>query len=186
MKIRQSIRQVISQFFQVWTLLALMLVVCLVGCSTPDAPLGNLVQVERVVSGQTLEVINPASTPNLQRVRLIGISAPDLKQDPWGAAARQYLDQLCQGQQVLLEIAEPKPDRFNRVLAYVWLGGVLINEQLVREGYVLVDQRSGRGQYTERLQYAQQEARILERNIWNPEQPLRMTAAEFRQQESQN
>ncbi|MGC9527765.1 MAG: thermonuclease family protein, partial [Limnospira sp.] len=84
-----------------------------VGCSpAPEMPRGETVRVERVVSGQTLEIVDRgADIPVLRRVRLIGISAPDLRQDPWGSQAQQKLEELCQGRQVLLEWDEKKEDR---------------------------------------------------------------------------
>ncbi|MGL5079955.1 MAG: thermonuclease family protein [Microcoleaceae cyanobacterium] len=165
----------------------IVLMIVLTSCSTPETPSGVTAQVERVVSGQTLEVIaSSGGSSILERVRLLGVSAPDLKQEPWGFAARQHLEQLCLGKSVLLELETEQRDRFDRVLAYVWLNGVLLNEQLVQDGYVLADDQLPQGKYNHRLQHAQQEARILERGIWNPENPLRMTADEFRKQQIQN
>lgn len=69
----------------------------LVSCQAKNQPTDNLVQVKvaRVVSGQSLEVLGMAEQPNLiSQVRLIGIDAPDLKQRPWGEAAKQQLETL--------------------------------------------------------------------------------------------
>ncbi|NJO47897.1 MAG: thermonuclease family protein [Oscillatoriales cyanobacterium RM2_1_1] len=169
------------------SLLAIGLSICLISCSTSDPPTGITAKVERVISGQALEVITSSGgTPSLEKVRLLGIMAPDLKQEPWGFAAKQSLEQACLGQQIVLELETDQRDRFDRVLAYVWSEGTLINEQLVRDGFVLAEDQPAQSPYNSRLQYAQQEARILERGIWNPENPLRMTPEEFRQQQVQN
>ncbi len=166
-------------------LLAVSLI--LVSCSTPEKTLqGTLTRVERVVSGNTLEVIDSSSVvPALQKVRLIGISAPDLKQNPWGIQAQQYLEQLCLGKDVLIESETQQSDRYNRVLAYVWLDGTLLNEHLVKSGYVLANEPVLNSKYSQRLQYAQYEARILGQGIWNPQKPMRLTPAEFRRQNEQ-
>ncbi len=147
---------------------------------------GIITRVERVVSGQTLEIIDPRSVvPVLEVVRLIGIAAPDLRQEPWGTEAQRYLEEICLGKEVLLESDHEKRDRYNRVLAYLWLDGVLLNEQLLKQGYVLADEQIPNTKYSERLLYAQYEARILGLGIWNPEQPMGLTPAEFRRQNEQ-
>ncbi len=153
------------------------------GCSISQTPEGVNIRVERVVSGHTLEYLDPTPSPSrMQPVRLIGITAPDLNQVPWGRAARERLRQLIQGQDVLLELGTESRDRYDRVLAYVWLDGVLLNEQLVEEGYVLAEERLPNTKYSRKLEYAQHEARLMGRGIWNPKQPLRLTPNEFRRQ----
>ncbi len=165
----------------------------LVGCQPGHAPTGMTVnvQVQRVVSGQTLDVLNPSQPSGLiERVRLIGIEAPDLKQEPWGSAAKnrfeqmisQTVDQQFVLQPVILERDVQEKDSSGRWLAYVWVNGVLLNEQLIKEGYVLAAPRSPNKKYDERLAHAQEYARIMGVGIWNPDQPMRLTPAEFRRQ----
>ena len=65
------------------TISCLLLTVCCLflisGCQKAPQPNGVTVQAE-VVSGQALEVTGVGDQPTLiQRVRLIGIEAPDLK-----------------------------------------------------------------------------------------------------------
>ncbi|MEQ9551860.1 MAG: thermonuclease family protein [Coleofasciculus sp. G3-WIS-01] len=159
------------------------------GCQSKKVPPGIPVQVQQVVSGQTIEVLDTTQQPALiVRVRLIGIEAPDLRQQPWGTAAKTRIEQLIgetRGQQLILQPVFLEPDvqtkdSFGRWLAYVWHDGVMINEQLVKEGYVLATPRSPNNKYDERLIRAQEYARIMGYGIWNPEQPLRLTPAEFR------
>jgi len=161
----------------------------LVGCQSAGVSKGVTVQVQRVVSGQTLEVLNSTQQPALiERVRLIGIEAPDLKQQPWGAAAKNRIEQIISKmteqqlvlQPVFLEPDTQEKDPSGRWLAYVWYDGVLLNEQLVKEGYVLAVPRSPNKKYDSRLVRAQEYARIMGYGIWNPDQPMRLTPAEFR------
>lgn len=148
------------------------------------------VQVQRIVSGHTIEVVDPTrQPPRSDRVRLIGIEAPDLKQHPWGAAAKARLEQILStktGQQLVLipvilePDVKPEPDNAGRWPAYVWQNDVLINEQLVKEGFVLAAPRVPNNKYDTRLARAQEYARIMGYGIWNPAQPMRLTPAEFR------
>ncbi|NJL82990.1 MAG: thermonuclease family protein [Chloroflexaceae bacterium] len=157
-------------------LLGLMLL--LLGCGQL-APSSTVLtgQVQRIVSGQTLEVL--VSGENDQRaVRLLGISSPDLKQQPWGEAAQQGLATLVTQATVLLELGNPPQDRLGRNLAYVWRDRTLINEKLVAEGLVLASDFAS--PYSDRLRRAEEYARLMGYGIWNPAQPLRVTPAEFR------
>ncbi len=164
-------------------LILLMIGLTTVSCAATPTPEGSRIRVERVVSGQTIEYLDPTTpTPTMQQVRLIGIAAPDLNQIPWGSAAKERLRQLIQGQLVLLELGDESRDRYDRVLAYVWLDGVLLNKQLIEEGYVLASEQLPNTKYSQTLEYAQLEARLMERGIWNPQQPLRLTPGEFRRQ----
>lgn len=162
----------------------------LVGCQSHHVSNGLTVQVQRVISGQTLDVLNSMQQPALiERVRLIGIEAPDLKQQPWGATAKNRFEQMLSktiGQQVLqpvfLEPDVQEKDSSGRWLAYVWYDGVLLNEQLVKDGYVLAAPRAPNNKYDSRLARAQEYARIMGYGIWNPKQPMRLTPTEFRRQ----
>jgi micrococcal nuclease len=152
---------------------------------------GITVQVQRVVSGHTLDVLNPTQQPALiERVRLIGVEAPDLKQQPWGEAAKNRLEQILSkvtSQQLALDAVFLEPDvqekdSSGRWLAYVWHNGVLLNEQLIKQGYVLAAPRLPNRKYDSRFARAQEYARIMGYGIWNPDQPMRLTPAEFRRQ----
>lgn len=144
--------------------------------------------VEAVISGQTLTIRLVGKTQSVQ-VRLWGLDAPDRQQQPWGNTARDYLKEAVLGKQVQVAPLQSEPDRYGRLLAYLWCNGTLINEALVAGGLGLVNlqrlenQPSERNtQYDQRLIWAQQRARILELGVWNPQLPLRQTPTEFRQQ----
>ena len=134
--------------------------------------------VAQVVSGQTLAIKGTGES----RVRLIGIDAPDLQQQPWGQAAKERLEVMIGSKPVMLESDVQDQDSFGRRLAYVWQDEVLLNELLVSEGYVLILPRSPNNKYDQRLERAQEWARLMGQGIWNPEKPMRLTPAEFRRQ----
>lgn len=168
-------------------ILILACLLLLMGCQ-PKTPLVNnqpLVKVARVVSGQTLEVLGLAEQPNLiSQVRMVGIEAPDLRQRPWGDAAKDALETMIGGaeQYVLLEFDIQAKDKIGRTLAYVWKDKVLLNERLVKQGNVLFVGRSPNHKYDLLLDRAQQSARLMQQGIWNPEKPMRLTPGEFRRQ----
>ena len=141
------------------------------------------VKIARVVSGQSLEVLGMEAQPNLiSQVRLIGLDAPDIRQFPWGEDAKQLVEGLIGGanQAVNLEFDLEAKDKFNRTLAYVWKDKLLLNEEVVKQGYALFVARSPNHKYDQRLERAQQWARIMGKGIWNPDKPMRITPGEFR------
>lgn len=150
----------------------------LVGCQSVPKPQGLTVQVKKVISGQTIEVVSKGKP---MQVRLIGIDAPNLQQQPYGEAAKALLTQIVAGKEVILELDEQKQDDFGRPLAYVW-SDLLVNEYLVKKGVVIVAMRSPNHKYDTRLVRAQEWARLQEQGIWNPKQPMTLTPAEFRTQ----
>ena len=161
----------------------LLLLLLLQGCQSATTPQGLEVKVTQVVSGQTLEVTGTGEQPaKATRVRLVGIDAPDLQQQPWGLRAKERLEAMIGGATVMLELDVQDLDSYGRRLAYVWKDGVLLNELLVAEGYVLSVPRSPNHKYDQRLSRAQESARLMGQGIWNPEKPMRLTPAEFRHQ----
>ena len=171
-----------------------IIIICLLllsGCQSLNTPLGLTAKVQKVISGQTLDVLAKSKQSTLiERIRLIGITAPDLQQHPWGIAAKERLEELLSEtnsqqlvlQSVLLESQSEKKDAFGRRLAYVWRNGVLINEQLVSEGYVLAEILDPNFKYQQRLIHAQEYARLMGYGIWNPQNPMHLTPKEFRSQ----
>lgn len=154
----------------------------LLSCQPSKSPQGQRAIVQRAVSGQTLEAIAPSkSAPLIETIRLSEITAPDLRQQPWGEDARRELAQLLgRKATVVLEFETEEADRFGRRRAYVWHEGTLVNETLVAKGYALVEARSPQSPYRQRLLRAQESARLMGYGIWNPQHPLRQTPAEFR------
>jgi micrococcal nuclease len=153
-------------------------------CQAAALPQGTLVKVSRVVSGQALEVLDLSrQTTKTDRVRLLGVEAPDLKQDPWGADAKAQLETLVAGQTLLLETDQEAQNNYGQRLAYLWKDGVLVNEKIVEAGQALAASRSPNIKYQQRLNRAQEKARLLGLGIWNPTRPMRQTPSEFRAQQ---
>ncbi|GJM29097.1 MAG: hypothetical protein DHS20C17_17320 [Cyclobacteriaceae bacterium] len=92
--------------------------------------LGTTFKVERVVDGDTFKLENG------DRVRLIGINAPELDHD-FGNASRLHLKKLIEGKIVDLQTdgRSSAKDKYGRLLRYVILEGEDINERMILDGY---------------------------------------------------
>lgn len=93
-----------------------------------------LARVTRVIDGDTFEIESG------EHVRLIGVDAPESVKpgtpvECFGKASSGYLRMLIEGKEVRLERDRTDRDRYDRLLRYAYLGDMLINENIVREGY---------------------------------------------------
>jgi micrococcal nuclease len=68
------------------------------------------------------------------KVRLIGIDAPELS-EPGGDIARNYLACLVLNKEVILVKRDENTDSYGRLLRYVYVDGICINEELIKNGY---------------------------------------------------
>lgn len=161
----------------------LAVLIFLTGCQPAASSQGFHAEVKQILNGREFEVAGVPTQPDLtERIRLEGIDVPDVRQQPWGTAAKAQLEKRLRHQIVRLETAAEPRDAIGRRLAYVWQGNVLLNEALVADGYALIMPHAPNSKYDQRLARAQERARVLGLGIWNPEQPMRVSPAEFRSQ----
>src|SRR5690606_17407397 len=89
--------------------------------------------VKRVVDGDTLLLATG------ERVRLLGVDTPETKKpdtpvQPWGPEASQFTTDLVQGKTVTLVFDRERYDKYQRLLAFVYIDGRCLNEELIRHG----------------------------------------------------
>lgn len=93
--------------------------------------------VVRVVDGDTI-VVNYNGVE--EKVRLIGVDTPESvhpdsdKNTEAGILASDYTKQHLEGKQVELEFDVQQRDQYGRLLAYVWVDGVMYNKTLLKDG----------------------------------------------------
>jgi len=114
--------------------------------------------VVRVIDGDTCILQNG------ERVRYYGINAPE-SGNPQFNEATQANNNLVAEKEVRLEPKDPSRDKDDRLLAYVFVNGVFVNEQLLRLGYAHI-QRPLAAKYRDRLLKAQEAAREEGLGIW--------------------
>lgn len=107
----------------------------------PQAPMPHIEGwglVTQVIDGDTVVVDN-------KRIRLVGINAPEFYPvpEPGAIDAMQFLEELCLGKEVGLDIDDLRPrDKYGRTLAVVYVNAdnswVNLNAELLRRGYAEV------------------------------------------------
>jgi micrococcal nuclease len=109
---------------------------------------------------------------NGQRVRLLGIDAPEMEHagqpaDFLAHKSKQFLVELVQGKRLRLEYDRLRYDRYGRTLAYLFLpDGTNVSREMVRQGLAHVYTVPPNMRFREELLAAQREAISARRGIW--------------------
>ncbi len=139
----------------------------------------NNIAVKRAVDGDTLLLENG------ERVRLIGIDTPECHESQklyrdakrtmqdvhtikqMGKTAAAFTRKLVEGKKVRLEFDVERRDKYNRLLAYVYLqDGTFVNAEIVAGGYASLLTIAPNVKYAELLHARYKEAREKRRGLW--------------------
>lgn len=121
-------------------LLFLALLTAATASAQPSTSAGLTGTVVMVVDGDTIHVRVDA---RIEKIRYIGINTPEVRhptkgEEPGGREASAVNRRLVEGQQVRLELDVQRRDQYGRLLAYVWVADLMVNAELVRQGYAQV------------------------------------------------
>lgn len=124
--------------------------------------------VVRVVDGDTIHV---RIGERVERVRYIGVNAPELHhprrgEEPGGREAARVNRDLVLNRRARLEIDVQSRDRYGRLLAYVWVGDLMVNAELVRLGYAQVMTVPPNVRHQALFLKLQRDAREAGRGLW--------------------
>ena len=124
--------------------------------------------VVHVDDGDTIDV---QVDGRVERVRYIGIDAPEIAHEgsggaPGGEAAARLNRTLLRGRHVRLELDQEQRDRYGRLLAYVWTGGTMVNLEMVRLGYARALTIPPNVRYAQRFAGAEASAERAQLGLW--------------------
>jgi micrococcal nuclease len=129
---------------------------------------GENVKIARVVDGDTLVLAG-----SKERVRLIGADTPETVKpnfpvQPWGPEASAFTKKFVSGGKVRLEFDVERRDKYGRMLAYIWVGERMLNEELIRAGLARAELKYRySAEKKSRFRRAEEEARAAHRGIWS-------------------
>jgi len=113
----------------------------------------------KVFDGDTFELENG------EVVRLIGIDAPESSQPGWDSA-RDYLSFLVLDKKVTLVAGSKKRDEHGRLLQYVYVESMCVNEEMIRNGYAEVRYLSEDDPHLEYYIQLEREAESRKAGLW--------------------
>ncbi len=117
------------------------------------------VLVTKVFDGDTLQIETG------EKIRYVGINAPE-KGEQFSKEATELNKQLVLGKNIDLEFDVGKKDRYGRTLAYVFVGNLFINQELVEEGLVVSTTIQPNVRYQKEILEAQKKARESCVGMW--------------------
>jgi len=120
--------------------------------------------VTRVIDGDTIEIETG------QIVRYIGINTPEItkgKNECYGQAAFSKNKQLVLDKKITLEKDVSETDKYGRLLRYIWVGEVMVNELLIKHGYAQVMTYPPDVARSDNFIKLEQRARELNLGLWN-------------------
>ena len=128
-----------------------------------------------VVDGDTADV---RLDSGMIRIRFQAIDAPEMGQ-PYGKAAKARLAELIYARPV--EVEPYQQDRYDRLVARLWIGERDINAEMVKSGHAWVYRR-----YADDPAYCayEQAARNLRRGLWEPRTDAPVAPWEWRQRKT--
>ena len=148
-----------------YTQYLILFIILLISCTHSKDP--ETFRVLDVIDGDTIIIDHP----KVERVRYLGINTPeklnsDSPGDPFSLESTEFNEDLVLGKNVILETDEEKYDPYGRLLAYVFVDGKLVNEELVRSGLARAFFIGPNRKYQNRIYKAQKEAQKEGKGIW--------------------
>ena len=128
----------------------------------PASPASQEGRVVAVTDGDTIRVMLQGQE---YPVRYIGMDTPETGQ-PNATAARDKNVELVSGKTVRLEKDVSETDRYGRLLRYVWVGDMMVNAELVRQGYAQAATFPPDVKYQQKFSALQKEAQTAGRGLW--------------------
>ena len=121
-----------------------------------------MARVTQVIDGDTITVEGG------YRVRYIGIDTPEIypKLETYGMEALEANRKLVEGKEVRLERDVSETDKYGRLLRYVYVDGIFVNAELVRQGWAEAKAYPPDIEYQDYLEELEAEARQAGRGIW--------------------
>ena len=129
------------------------------------ASVSGTFKVTRVVDGDTIEIEGG------EKVRYIGIDTPETV-DPrkpvqcFGIESSKKNKELVEGKTVRLEKDITDRDKYSRLLRYVWVDGLFVNLELVKQGFANSYSYPPDIKYQKEFLAAEIGAREAERGLW--------------------
>lgn len=132
--------------------------------SIPSAATQNnnwrVAKVAKVIDGDTLKLESG------ETVRYVGIDAPE-QDDCYSQESASENKRLVENKLVKLEKDVSETDKYHRLLRFVYIDDIFVNDFLVRQGAAKAYDYPPDLKYKDQFNQAQQEAQANNRGLWN-------------------
>lgn len=134
--------------------------------NTTNNPLSfEKAKVAFVYDGDTIQLTDG------RKIRYIGINTPEVGStkkpgECFSDEAQNINKQLIAGQTIEMAKDNLEIDKYGRLLRYVWIEDVFINDFMVRQGYAKIETIPPNTKYSGELKNAEKEAKENKRGLW--------------------
>jgi len=133
----------------------LLFVLSLFACHEPS----GMAEVVHIIDGDTVVIEGG------HHIRYLGIDAPE-KSESYYLEAIRANKELVKGKKVRLEKDVSDKDKYGRLLRYVYVDGIFVDAEMVRQGYACAKAYPPDVKYLVYLEAVEKEARCEGRGIW--------------------
>ena len=134
------------------------------------------VKLNKCIDGDTISII---VNKEEKKVRFLAVDSPEIdKNEPFANEAKDFTCNILKNsKQIYLEYDKnsDKTDKYDRLLAWVWADDILVQKELIKEGYASLSYLYGDYKYTSELSLYESEAKNNKLNIWNNTEKVRKT-----------
>ena len=119
-----------------------------------------------IADGDTITVLQNKTQ---YKIRLYGIDTPEKAQD-FGKRAKQFTSGLVYGKHV--KVVQEDVDRYGRIVGMVYVDGVCVNEEIIKNGFAWVYKRYCNSPVCETWLNLESEARSSGAGLWSHKNPI--------------
>ena len=109
------------------------------------------------------------------KVRFLAIDTPEsvstnVSEQPFGKEASDYTcNKISNANEIVLEYEKNKTDKYGRILAYVYIDGVMFNKMLLQSGMAKIATYPPNVKYVEEFKVLEKQARENKVGLWSDE-----------------
>ena len=163
---RRTNKKVIKLFMQV---IFILLIAFVLSVKEEDAKF--IVKLESCVDGDTAKFV---TDEGIKTVRFLAIDTPEtvhptIEEEPFGKEASTFTcTELTNANTIILELDSDsdKYDKYDRLLVWVFVDDILLQDRLIDKGYAKTAYLYGDYKYTDLLLQSEEEAKAEQRGIW--------------------
>lgn len=115
-----------------------------------------------------MKLVVKGGEKRIRSLRYIGVDSPEYN-EPYYQAAKALNKSLVYGKRVRLEFDQERVDKYKRLLAYVYVGDVFVNAELVRRGYARTYTIGRNIRYRNLFRQLEKQAKQKRLGIWKQE-----------------
>lgn len=146
--------------------LSIILFISLILASISGAQSIILGKVVGIADGDTITVLQNRTQ---YKIRLYGIDTPERAQD-FGKKAKQFTSNMVFGKHV--RVVKEDMDRYGRVVGTVYVDGVCVNEEIIKDGFAWVYRKYCKSPVCAHWLKLEETARLNRIGLWSHKDPI--------------